>query len=118
MINIFNSRRSKFYHCHYWCNIKGNWQEWVLNNEPNGFFYAKPSTPISKSGNPIQSSFLVDANNITIETNDDIKEIKQGCLVSFNNRIWMVENAQNVLSTKKSQFRNGCVDKTILTLRR
>lgn len=121
MIDIYHSRRGKFQRCVYWLrdtskNIDRN--KFVLENEPTGTFYAKIVNNIINEAKQVQNAMLFDRDTVTIETNDDILDIKKGSLVKFLDEIWFVENASFMPHNKESEFSNKLHTTTYLNLRK
>lgn len=121
-VDLFHSRRTNYHKCTYWVrderNSAGSPRNWVLENQPSGKFYAKTISVKSNQMNIINGVWAVDKDYITLETDDTVDDINRGCLVNFNEELWLVENVQRQPYNKQSEFSRKIVYKTILTLTR
>ena len=121
-VDLFHSRRTNYHKCAYWVrderNAAGSPRNWVLENQPSGNFYAKTISVKSNQMNIINGVWAVDKDYITLETDDTVDDINRGCLVDFNEELWLVENTQRQPYNKQAEFSRKIVYKTILTLTR
>lgn len=121
-IDLFHSRRTNYHKCIYWVrderNAVGSPRNWVLENQPSSNFYAKTISVKSNQMNIINGVWAVDKDYITLETDDTVDDINRGCLVNFNEELWLVENVQRQPHNKQAEFSRKIDYKTILTLTR
>lgn len=107
-VDLFHSRRTNYHKCEYWIrderNKSGSPSQWVLMNEPSGWFYGKPLSPKSNQPNVINGTWMLDSNHITLETDDDVNDITRGCVVKFDDQLWLVESVQKQIHNKESEF--------------
>lgn len=115
MVDIYHSRRGHFKSCTYWLRDEsdriGDLTTWVLKTTPSGIFYAKETTPITNQANQTNNVFIYDKNMVSLETYDDINDIKRGCVVLYNGTAWFVDSVQKKIIIKESEFQN--VDKAL-----
>lgn len=121
-IDIYHSRRTNYAECYYWNRNEsdrvGDASNWIVNNAPSGSFYAKEISPQYNQQQQISNAFLYDANTISLQTDDDIEDMKRGCIVKYNNDVWMVESIQKQPHRKESAM---CIDieyRYIISLRK
>lgn len=105
-VDLFHSRRTNYNKCVYWIRQEQNTSpsQWVAKNEPSGKFWAKPVSPKTNQGDVINGVWRVDKNHISLETDDDIEDLTQGCIVKYNEALWLVENVQGEIHNKESEF--------------
>ena len=107
-VDLFHSRRTNYHKCTYWVrderNTTGTASEWILNNQPDGRFYAKIVSSKINRMETVSNVWAFDSNRITIETDDHIDSIKRGCLVKFDDMLWLVEMVQKEIHHKESEF--------------
>lgn len=110
MVNLFHSRRINYKKCDYWIRDErtqtGPASQWVLYNTKSGSFYAHPITPKSNQANVVNGVWMVDKNNITLETEDNADNLSRGSIVKYNNELWLVESVQQKPYLKESEFSN------------
>ena len=106
--DLFHSRRTYYAECEYWIRDErqsvGPASEWILKNSSSGVFYAKEVSPRHNQMNQVGNVFAFDRNNIALETDDDVNEIDRGCIVKYNNEIWIVDSVQREIHRKESEF--------------
>lgn len=118
-IDIYKSRRGKFRKCTYWLATEcRNAAKWALEHTPEGIFYAEETTAFSSQGDQINNTILIDKNNITLKTNDDISNITRGCVVEYLGHAWIVDNVQTEMIKKFTEFREDVVGITYVSIRR
>ena len=121
-VDLFHSRRDNFLRCEYWIrderSASGTPAQWVLYKQSNGVFYAKPLTVKSNRMQVINGVWALDDNNITLETDDDVREIKRGCIVKFDEMLWLVTDVQYSIHTKETEFNKKIIYKYIVSLTR
>ena len=107
-VDIYHSRRTNYYRCVYWVRDErtstGNAAKWVLDKKCSGCFYAKPVSVESNQMNTINGTWALDRDNIAIETDDKVNDLKRGCIVKYDNNLWLVESIQAKIHLKKSEF--------------
>ena len=106
MVDIYRSRRGKFYKCFYWKRDESG----VMDNEtlvhktkPSGLFYAKISSSKFNDTQDVAGVFRFGTEGINIET-DDIVNIDKDDLVQFKGNIWLVGRVNNDPIQKNSEF--------------
>ena len=117
-VDLFHSRRTNYHKCKYWVRVNGSPQQWVLRNQSNGTFYAKPLTSKNNQMKVINGVWATDSDHITLESDDHIDDIKRGCVVEFDNKLWLVENVQYSIHNKESEFAKNIDYKYIIALTR
>ena len=121
-VDIFYSRRTSFAECRYWIrderNAIGNVSEWILKHQPSGTFWAKEISPQYNQFNQVGSNFAFDRNGITLECEDDLRDLVPGSIVMYNGHAWWVDNVQREIHRKESEFNVDINYKYIITLRR
>lgn len=121
MIDIYHSRRNKFKLCTYWVrdekNSVGDLTEWVLKNKPAGQFYANEINALTLNKGQVNNVIAYDESNVALETNDQIKDIKVGCVVQYLGHLWIVVGVQSLAHNKENEF--GEADRTtVLSIHR
>ena len=121
-IDIYHSRRANYEECEYWARNEseriGDASQWILNKAPSGMFYAREISAKENRLAQLGNVFAFDENHIALETDDDIHFIRRGCIVRYNEEIWMVENVQSRVHRKESQFDKEKHYKYYINLRR
>lgn len=119
-VDLFHSRRTNYFKCRYWIrnesDLVGDASKYIYNNSPSGSFYAKPISAKSNQINVVSGVWALDSEHITLETDDDITEIRRGCIVEYNNEIWVVDSNQYNTHLKESEFCKHPDYKYILSL--
>lgn len=107
-VDIFHSRRINYHICPYWIrderDSSGSPQEWVLFNQPSGKIHARPVSPHSNRMNQLNQVWALDTNSTVLETDDDADELSRGCLVKYDDELWLVESVQKQPHLKESEF--------------
>ena len=107
-VDLFHSRRTNYLDCKYWVrderDSRGNPSQWVLMNQPSGIFHAKLVSPFSNQRNITAGVWSTDSNHVTLETDDEVSDIKSGCIVEFDSQLWLVESVQGQIHNKESEF--------------
>ena len=107
-VDIFHSRRTNYELCRYWIRneseIVGNASKWILNRVESGTFWAKEITAKENRMGQLGNVFAFDENHITIETDDDVDFMTRGCIVRYDDEIWIVDNVQSKIHRKESEF--------------
>ena len=107
-VDVYHSRRTNYALCKYWVRNEkisdAQLNEYVLKTKPQGEFYAKEVNPNYNQENPQANAMMFQKNVITLETNDDINDIKVGNVVMYNGKLWHVEGIQSKLHRKESEF--------------
>lgn len=107
-VDLFHSRRTNYSRCGYWVrderNQSGSPSQWVLYNQPSGFFYAKPVSVKSNQMNVVNGVWALDSDHVAIETDDEVTDISRGCIVEYAEELWLVESVQRQAHWKESEF--------------
>lgn len=107
-IDLFHSRRTNYNKCVYWIrderDASGSPQQWVNYKQPDGHFYARPVSPKNNQMNVLNGVWAMDTNHVTLETDDDVPNIARGCLVKYDDQLWLVESVQKQVHLKESEF--------------
>lgn len=107
-VDLFHSRRTNYNKCVYWIrderDASGSPQQWVNYKQPDGHFYARPISPKNSQMNVINGVWAMDTNHVTLETDDDVPNIARGCLVKYDDQLWLVESVQKQIHLKESEF--------------
>lgn len=118
MVNIYRSRKGKFYRCLYW---KRNVDEpmdnetLVHNKIPDGVFYAKISSSKANDTQDFAGVFRVGTEGINIET-EDIVDLDKDDLVQFDEAIWIAGRVNSDPVQKNAQFGRRTSNKTYIEL--
>ena len=107
-VDLFHSRRVNYPKCPYWVrderDASGPPSQWVLHNQPSGYFYAKPVSAKSSQMNVVNGVWAVDDSRVAIETDDDVVDIARGSIVEYAEELWLVESVQKQVHWKESEF--------------
>lgn len=106
-VDLFHSRRTAYAVCEYWIRDERNRispSEWILNHSSSGTFFAREVSPKNNQMNQAGNVFAFDRDTVTLQCDDDIKDITRGSIVKYNGEIWMVDNVQASIHRKESQF--------------
>jgi hypothetical protein len=107
-VDLFHSRRINYDRCEYWVRDErdstGSPSEWIMRNDKSGVFYARAISPENNQANVVSNVWMLDSNNITLETDDDIHEMTRGCIVKYDNDLWLVQGVQKSIHLKESEF--------------
>ena len=121
-VDIYHSRRTNFQECIYWTRDErtnvGNASQWIMQHSPSGSFYCREISPKYGQFNEIGNGFVFSKNGITLETDDDVHDIKEGDIVMYNGHAWFVDNTQFEVHKKETEFDIEMHYKSIITLRR
>ena len=117
MVDLYRSRRGKFYRCQYWSRktsgVMDN-EELIHSTTPSGVFYAKISS--SKFNDTRELAGLqYGTESISIET-EDIVEINKNDLIQFKGDIWLVGRVNTDPLQKNSEFSSRESNKTYIEL--
>ena len=124
MIDLWMSRRDKFIKCKWYSQNENETYVGLDQIEyfryPAGMFYAKEMNSYSLENPSLGDEFLVDANNVPLETSDDVKAIEINDLVEYEGLIWRVNSKTTKPVNKQRQFRKlqHISEVTYLALRR
>ena len=133
-IDVFTSRRNMFNECFYWCktqkdiehevdlatmvSIDEDLNELSYEREPSGSFFANESNQEITDNQNIAGTFMFDEYFATLETNDDICELKVNDIVVYDGYVWRVTNIARIKKKRQSQFAKRCSFKTYISLKR
>lgn len=116
-VDLFHSRRANYHKCLFWIrNQSGSASQWILNNEPSGAFYARPVSAKSGQMNALNGVWAFDNNHITIESDDEIDDLTRGCIVKYDDDLWLVESTQRLEHRKESEFSKNTDYRYIIAL--
>lgn len=108
MRNIYHNNRAHFNRCVYYNRDErdsvGDLTKWILTQKPQGVFYAKEVSQKTNQANQLGGVLMFDKYNITLETGDDVNDIKRGSVVNYLNHAWLVENIQLAIQQKETEF--------------
>lgn len=117
--NLTTSRRTLYDRCIYYNRentVKpSDIDKWIIDKLPAGEFYAKESNAKTVQANVHAGVFLIDLQNVVIETFDMI-DIKRGSVVIFEDNKWLVRQIQLEEIHRKNQFRKDKIYKTYINL--
>lgn len=118
MVDIYRSRKGKFYRCLYWkrdvTGVMDN-ETLVHNTKPSGVFYAKISSSKFNDTQDIAGVFRVGTEGINIET-EDIIDLDKDDLVQFDGAIWIVGRCNSDPVQKNAEFGHRTSKKTLIEL--
>lgn len=133
-IDVFTSRRKEFNECLYWCRtdrdiehdiditslvaVDEELNEIAYERVPNGLFYASEVEDVSSDNQIIGGSFMFDESFVTLETNDDVHELKLNDVVCYDGKIWRVTRIGRKKKKRQSQYSRTCAYKTYISLKR
>ena len=107
-VDLFHSRRTNYSKCEYWVRDErtesGSPQQWILYNQPAGWFYAKPVSVKNTQMNIVNGVWATDSNHVTLESDEEINDISRGCIVKYAEELWLVESVQMQVHWKESEF--------------
>ena len=107
-VDIYHSRRGHFNKCVYYKrdedNSVGDLTKWILETNPTGVFYAKEVSQKSNQENQVGNVILMDNHSITLETADEVMDIKRGYVVKYLGQCWLVTNVQFATRIKENEF--------------
>ena len=122
MIDLRTSRRDYFLYCTYWSQIEN--EDLVANNEiihtkiPTGSFYAKEVNSYTIESDVVASVFMAESTTITIETADDVSDLRRNDIVKIDDKVYRVDNIQKTPIKKQRQFlRNSYSMNYVISLR-
>ena len=123
MINLYHSRRGHFRPCKWFKrderNSVADLSTLVYNTLPSGVFYAKEITPISNQKDQTNNVFMYDKNFVTLETSDNVEELKSSDIVLYRNEKWIVTDVQAQIHNKETEYcQNNRGDIFIIGLRK
>lgn len=118
MVDIYRSRRGKFYKCFYWkrdVSQPMDNEELIHKERPSGTFYAKISSSHFNDTQDVAGVFRVATEGINIET-EDIVDLDKDDLVQFRGNIWLVGRVNSDPVQKNSEFSSHESCKTYIEL--
>lgn len=118
-VDIYHTRRTNFRVCKYWLpDDKLDRDKVILMKEPAGIFYAAEVNAINSDFNPIANTFGSNRNIVTLETQDEVNDLKKMSIVLYLNKSWTVDNIQREMHKKETQFGDDIHATTYINLRR
>lgn len=119
-VDLFHSRRTNYHKCEYWIRdertASGTPSQWVTYNQSSGTFYVKPVSVKSTQMDVVSGVWAIDKNRITLETDDEVTDIDRGCIIKFDDQLWLVEAVQREIHNKESEFSKHIDYKYIISL--
>lgn len=115
-INLYRSRRGKFFKCRYWKRNTVGFQdneELYYMKAPDGIFYAKISSSRGNAKQEVANVFQFGYDELTIQT-EDIVKIDANDIIEFDNCIWIAERVNDEIVQKNAQF--SCKTSRITTI--
>lgn len=121
-VDLFHSRRVNYNRCEYWVRDERNKtstpSDIVYYNQSSGVFYAKVFSTFFNRQEDLNNVWLFDSNKVTLSTDDEVLDLKRGCVVKFNDKLWLVESTQRRMHKKESEFSKKISYQTIIALTR
>lgn len=107
-VDLFHSRKDNYEECLYWVRDErkpiGDASKFIYNKTPSGVFFARQSDTKINQPNVVNGVWMFGSNTMTIKTEDDVIDLKRGCIVKAYNEIWLVTNVQQKIHLKESMF--------------
>lgn len=124
MIDLYKSRRSNYIKCEWYAQNED--EEYVSLDQikhfsfPAGAFYAKELNSYSVENQVSGNVFMADAHNVSLQTTDNVKALRNNDYVVFDGKLWRVDNKTTTPNNSQRQFRNRehISATTIISLRR
>lgn len=91
---------------------------WQMESKPTGYFFAKELSDQSGRGNNTGGTFYGDYIAQTIETVDDVDDIRKGSVVKYLDDLWIVTDIKKSKHGHKSFYSKYAEYKYIINLRR
>lgn len=108
MIDLKQSRRTKFVQCQYWSQLSDpdivKFNELAYEKEPNGFFKASIVGSFSEENQTLENAFMYKKTNVVVETTDNVRELERNDLVKMKGKMYRVEDIQRTPVQKQQQF--------------
>ena len=108
MIDLWGKNsRDEFIECEYWSvddNIYSNNDRIIYQNRPTGFFRAKEVNSFVEENQVVGQAFLTKQHNVTLETHDNVSDLKNNDLVKFENLVYRVDSIQKTSVKKQKMF--------------
>ena len=96
-VDLFQSRRTFHEMCQYWRRNESDEyapDRIVFNRVADGIFWAKEVSSEEERNNIVGGVFMFDSSHITIQTPDDLENLKSEDIVLYNDEIWIIVNIQ------------------------
>lgn len=105
-VDIFASRRANFEECEYWLrDINSNPNELLYQlGASSGSFDAKQISAETNGIQVIGGIFMVDVNGVSIQTDDDIRDLKTNDFVKYKGEFYRVTDIQKAMIRTNNQF--------------
>ena len=81
--------------------------EFINIKYSKGKVILKPSNISWDNEGLYRSTFMYEENNVTIQTNDDVSNLKRNDLVRIENKFYRVDSIQKSYIKKQRQFHRG-----------
>ena len=120
-VDIFTSRRTEEIECEYWIakdDKAPTLDKYDLDQIPDGTFFAKEVNMEMEEYQVVEQEFMFESHNVTLKTNDDIKDITKNSVVSYDGELWRVRNIQKEKVKKHSYNSLESTFRYYLSLRR
>lgn len=119
-IDLYHSRRGNFKECYYYVrNEKINdLSKFILQSKPVGMFYAKLFSPYSRQNQDVANVFRFSENQLTLETTDDVEDLKENNIVLYMGKPYVVLSVQREECLKESEYLQEHYCKTYIGLRK
>lgn len=123
MIDLYQSRRTKFIKCKYWSQIRDEkvvkLSEIAYYRKPTGFFDAEETGAYTEENQTVEGTFMLQKDVVSIETVDDVRDLKMNDIVEFNGDLYRVTDIQREVKKKQAQYMNEYQSiKTFISLMR
>lgn len=119
-VDFCTSRRIEDVECEYWIakdEKNPTLNEYDLDEFPDGTFYANEVNVQMDEYQVVANDFMFESSNVTLKTNDDIRDITENSVVRYDGKLWRVKNVQKEKVKKHSFMSNESTYRYYLTLR-
>lgn len=122
MIDLWGkSSRDEFERCTYWKVKENDYHnnQIVYERNPDGFFFAKEINSYTNNNQVLADAFLTEEINITLESHDDLSNLKTNDLVLYDGEVFRVDSIQKVTVKKQRMLMDHSLSFTYyISLRR
>lgn len=118
--DIYRSRRTQYARCRWWSRDEAEripLSDLIHDNGYKGIFYAREENAETHSDDIVSDAFMMDSQEITISTNDDVSELYPHDYVEYDGRIWIAGSVQRSPVRKRSEFSSRREYKSVIPLR-
>lgn len=110
MIDLWQSRRTKFIECKYWSQITdkniAKFSEIAYNREPTGSFKASITGSYTEENQTIENAFMYKKVTVVIETTDNVKDLERNDVIEMKGEYYRVSDIQRKPVSKQEQYLN------------